>query len=87
MRQSPPEGAGVKRINAKLINFVTYESNEKEKQMKYFLEYIPAKSESKMWIELTEYDFAEICSAQDDFEPDIYFIQLTGPSLVIRSKS
>ena len=77
----------VRKNNAKLINFMTYESNEKEKQMKYFLEYIPAKSESKMWIELTEYDFAEICSAQEDFEPDIYFIQLTGPSLVIREKS
>ena len=55
--------------------------------MKYFIEYQPTKNESKMWEELTEDEFIEICSAQSDFEPDIYFIQLTGPTLVIRSKS
>tara|TARA_B110000908_G_scaffold71176_1_gene85900 strand:+ start:20601 stop:20864 length:264 start_codon:yes stop_codon:yes gene_type:complete len=87
MRQSPLEGAEVKKINAKLINFMTYESNEKEKQMKYFVEYQPTKNESKMWEELTEDEFTSACCAQNDFEPDIYFIQLTGPSLVIRSKS
>jgi hypothetical protein len=66
---------------------MTYESNEKEKQMKYFIEYQPTKNESKMWEELTEDEFIDICSAQNDFETDIYFIQLTVPSLVIMSKS
>jgi hypothetical protein len=55
--------------------------------MKYFLEYIPAMSEEKVWEELTEGQFIDICSRENDFEPDIYFIQLTGPTLVIRSKS
>ena len=56
--------------------------------MKYWLEYkAPAESyDSKEWKELTEAEFVEICKAQGGYNQDIYFIQLTGPSLVIKGK-
>jgi len=56
--------------------------------MKYWLEYkAPAESyDDKEWEELTEAEFVEICQAQGDYAADIYFIQLTGPSLVIKRK-
>jgi hypothetical protein len=57
--------------------------------MKYWIEYkAPADEyDDKLWEELTESEFSEICTAQGDYAPDIYFIQLTEPSLVIRNKS
>ncbi len=57
--------------------------------MKYWLEYKAAieSYDDKEWDELTESEFVEICKAQGDWAADIYFILLSGPSLVIRSKS
>lgn len=56
--------------------------------MKYWLEY-KAPSESyndKEWDELTEAEFVEICKAQGEDDLDIYFVQLSKPSLVIKRK-
>ena len=56
--------------------------------MKYWIEYTAArtKSESYKWEELSEAEFVEICQAQEDYFEDIYFMQLTEPSLVIKRK-
>lgn len=82
-----PEGREAMNNSAKYHNTITHEPNERTKQMKYFIEYDQVNDDSKMWEELTEDEFIEICFAQRHFEPDIYFVQLTGPTLVIRSKS
>jgi len=62
---------------------------DKDITMKYWLEYKAAieSYDDKEWDELTESEFVEICKAQGDWAADIYFILLSGPSLVIRNKS
>ena len=56
--------------------------------MKYWIEYkAPADDyDDKLWEELTEDEFSRICTEQGDYQPNIYFIELSEPSLVVVHK-
>ena len=56
--------------------------------MKYWIEYkAPADEyDDKLWEELTESEFGEICTAQGDYQPNIYCVELSEPSIVVVHK-
>ena len=60
--------------------------------MAYFVEYTPNESEGEQWEELTEAQFVALCQrhtdnlATDAWQANMYFVQLTGPSIVLIDK-
>tara|TARA_R110002153_G_scaffold114677_1_gene257572 strand:+ start:688 stop:921 length:234 start_codon:yes stop_codon:yes gene_type:complete len=60
--------------------------------MAYFVEYTPNENEGKQWEELTEAQFADLCQQHQDklatgaWQDDVYFAQLTGPTVVLVDK-